>query len=70
MLRTTVLEGTHENKFQGDVLIGFTMTVFGGFAITFFPHELHFSPGFFSKFSEGPGHPPEQATKFERMNDF
>lgn len=46
------------------------MTVFGGFAITFFPHELHFSPGFFSKFNEGPGHPPEQATKFERMNDF
>lgn len=38
--------------------------------MTFFSHELHFSPGFFSMFSEAPGHPPEQATKFERMSDF
>lgn len=47
------------------------MTVFGGFAMMgIFPCELHFSPEFFSVFTEVPGHPPEQGTKFKRMSDF
>lgn len=50
-LGTVVLEGMHENKFQGDIFVEFNMTVFWGVAMIFFSHELYFSPGFF--FSSG-----------------
>lgn len=36
MLGTAVIEGMHENKFQGDTLMEFSMTMFGGIAMTFF----------------------------------
>jgi len=36
MLGTTVIGGMHENKFQDDVLMEFSVTVLGGFAMTFF----------------------------------
>lgn len=52
MLGTAVIEEMHENKFQGDILMEFSMTVFGGIAMTFFSHELYVSPGFW----QGEGH--------------
>lgn len=39
MLGTAVPEGVRENKFQGDILMEFSMTGFGDMVMTFFPYK-------------------------------